>query len=45
MPPDAPNDMRACTAARVLVADDEPGLVRALRRQLERGGCLGAGSE
>jgi two-component system, NtrC family, response regulator HydG len=38
MPPDAPNDMRASSAARVLVADDEPALVRALRRQLERGG-------
>ena len=38
MPPDAPNDMRASTVSRVLVADDEPGLVRALRRQLERSG-------
>jgi two-component system, NtrC family, response regulator HydG len=38
MPPDAPNDMRASTVSRVLVADDEPALVRALRRQLERGG-------
>src|SRR5258705_4578551 len=38
MPPEAPNDLRASTAARVLVADDEPALVRVLRRQLERGG-------
>src|SRR5262249_62194306 len=38
MPPDAPNDMRAISVSRVLVAHDEPGLVRALRRQLERSG-------
>src|SRR5262245_44876914 len=38
MPPDAPNDMRAISVSRVLVADDEPALVRVLRRQLERSG-------
>src|SRR5258705_11211458 len=38
MPPDSPSDISASAAPRVLVADDEPGLVRGLRRQLERGG-------
>src|SRR5258706_12219809 len=38
MPPDSPSDISASAGARVLVADDEPGLVRGLRRQLERGG-------
>ncbi|HTO71674.1 MAG TPA: sigma-54 dependent transcriptional regulator [Myxococcota bacterium] len=38
MPPDSPSDFRASAGARVLVADDEPALVRGLRRQLERGG-------
>jgi two-component system, NtrC family, response regulator HydG len=38
MPPDSPSDIRVSTGSRVLVADDEPALVRGLRRQLERGG-------
>ena len=38
MPPDSPSDISASAAPCVLVADDEPGLVRGLRRQLERGG-------
>ena len=38
MPPDSPSDICASPVPRVLVADDEPGLVRGLRRQLERGG-------
>ncbi len=38
MPPDSPSDICASSVPRVLVADDEPGLVRGLRRQLERGG-------
>ncbi len=38
MLPDSPSDICASSVPRVLVADDEPGLVRGLRRQLERGG-------
>ena len=38
MPPDSPSDSCASAGSRVLVADDEPAIVRGLRRQLERGG-------
>ncbi|HXX48024.1 MAG TPA: sigma-54 dependent transcriptional regulator [Myxococcota bacterium] len=38
MPPHSPSDSCASPGSRVLVADDEPALVRGLRRQLERGG-------
>jgi len=38
MPPHSPSDICASAGSRVLVADDEPAIVRGLRRQLERGG-------
>ena len=38
MPPDSPSDSCASAGSRVLVADDEPAIVRGLLRQLERGG-------
>jgi len=38
MPPDSPSDSCASAGSRVLVADDEPAIVRGLRHQLERGG-------
>ena len=38
MPPDSPSDSCASAGSRVLVADDEPAIVRGLRRQFERGG-------
>src|SRR5262245_27174072 len=38
MPPDSPSDICDISVPRVLVADDEPAIVRGLRRQLERGG-------